>query len=313
MVRRFGRIWADLPFRGDRGLKIPRRVYRPYWRELDPFVRVEGLGWRGHRLVITGCRVRASVDITKRRHASKIVILRPAGRRRLPIVIPARSLRHPDATKWSGQDRYSYDWAGFRCEISSRWFRAGRRWLTGQWDCYVLVRGRGVWRPTRLHTPVRGPAERPEFLEVAPRIRFGARWAGKRLQVAVTRTPAVLHGCDQTASELRVDVDLDRLAAGGQAGAGPGPAEGRRHRASPGHRAPDGRREGAGARRDTAAPARRAARASRPATPARNGTCTSRPAARSGCGWRSRPGRPSTSTRPATRRSRWSGPGTATR
>ncbi len=67
------------PFRGDRSLKIPGRVYRPYWRELDPFVRVEGLGWRGHRLVITGCAFVPSVDITKRRHASKIVILRPAG------------------------------------------------------------------------------------------------------------------------------------------------------------------------------------------------------------------------------------------
>ena len=215
MVRRFGRLWADLPFRGDRGLKIPASVYRPYWRELDPYVRVEGLGWHGHRLVITGCAFVPSIDITKRRHTSKIIVLRPVGsRRRLPIVVPARSLRHPDATKWSGQDRYSYDWAGFRCEISSRWFRIGRRWLTGQWDCYILVRGRGAWRPARLHTPVRGPAERPEFLEAAPRIRFGARWAGRRLQLAVTRTPAVLSGCEHAGGELRIDVDVDRLPAG---------------------------------------------------------------------------------------------------
>ncbi len=209
VVRRFFRIRADLPFRADRRrLKIPGRVYRPHWRELDPYVRVESTGWNAGRLVITGCAFVPSIDITKRRHTSKIVILRPVGRRRLPIVVPARSLWHQDATRWSGQHRYSYDWAGFRCEISSRWFRVRRRWLTGAWDCFVLVRGRGVWRPARLHTAVRGPAERPDFLQVAPLIRFGARWAGPRLQVAVSGTPAVLLACEHAGSELVLDVDV---------------------------------------------------------------------------------------------------------
>jgi CDP-glycerol glycerophosphotransferase len=218
VVRSFGRLRADLPFRGDRSLGVPARVYRPYWRELDPFIRVEDLSWHGSRLVISGCAFVPSTDITKRRHTSKIVILRPVGRWQLPIVVPASSFRHPDATSWSGQDRYSYDWAGFRCEISSRWFRFGRHWLTGECDCYVLVRGRGVWRLARLHSPVAGPAERPEHLHVAPRIRLGARWDRRwRLQVAVTRTPAILHGCEHAGSELLIDVDADRLDAGAHA------------------------------------------------------------------------------------------------
>jgi CDP-glycerol glycerophosphotransferase len=212
VVRRFGRIRADLPFRADRRrLKIPARVYRPYWRELDPFIRIENISWHKQRLVITGCAFVPSIDIPRRRNASKIVILRPVGRRRLPIVVPARSLRHTEADTWSGQHRYHYEWAGFRCEISPRWFRLGRRWLTGEWDGYMLVRGHGVWRPARLHTPVRGPAERPEFLQVAPGIRFGAWWAGRRLRVGVTRTPAVLHGCEHTGRELVLEVDVDAL------------------------------------------------------------------------------------------------------
>ncbi len=143
VLRKHGRLRADLPFLGDRSAGVPIRVYRPYWRELDPFVRVEGLGWRGNRLVITGCAYVPSIDITKRRHTSKIVVLRPRSRRRPPVVLPARSFRHPDATAWSRQERYSYDWAGFECEISPRWFRAGSRWLTGDWDAYILVRGAG--------------------------------------------------------------------------------------------------------------------------------------------------------------------------
>jgi CDP-glycerol glycerophosphotransferase len=212
MVRSFGRIRADLPFRTERrSLKIPGRVYRPYWRELDPFVRIENIEWHKKRLVITGCAFVPSVDIPKRRNASKIIFLRPVSRRRLPVIIPARSLRHAEADAWSGQHRYHYDWAGFRCEISSRWFRVGRHWLTGEWAGYVLVRGHGIWRPARLHTPARGPAERPEFLQVAPGMRFGAWWSGRRLQVGVARTPAVLRECEHAGSELAIDVEVSRI------------------------------------------------------------------------------------------------------
>jgi CDP-glycerol glycerophosphotransferase len=209
VLRKHGRLRADLPFLGDRSANVPVRVYRPYWRELDPYVRVEGLNWRGNRLVVTGCAYVPSIDITKRRHTSKFVVLLPRAGRRPPIVLRARSVRHPDATAWSNQERYSYEWAGFECGISSRWFRVGKRWLTGDWDAFVLVRGRGVWRPARLHTPVSGPAERPEYLEVAPGMRFGAHWVGRQLHIGVIRTPAVLRGCDQRGGQLTVEVDVD--------------------------------------------------------------------------------------------------------
>ena len=209
VVRKFGRLRADLPFLGDAAAGIPGRVYRPYWRELDPFVRVDNLSWRGNRLVITGCAYVPSIDIPKRRYASKVVVLRPLGSRRPPVVIPARSFRHPEATSWSMQERYSYDWAGFECEISPRWFRVAGKWLTGDWDCFVLVRAHGVWRAARVHTPISGSAERPEFLEVAPGMRFGAHWVGRQLHVGIVRTPAMLRGCEQAGGQLAIDVDVD--------------------------------------------------------------------------------------------------------
>ena len=48
------------------------------------------LEWEGDKLVIDGCAFVPSVDITKRRHASKIVVLMPRNRRRPPIVLPAQ-------------------------------------------------------------------------------------------------------------------------------------------------------------------------------------------------------------------------------
>ncbi len=212
LVRRRGRLIADLPLRDDSRLRIPAKFFRPAWRELDPFVRVQAIGWSGGKLAIEGRGYIPSIDISKRRHSSKIVVLRPRNRRRPPIILPARSYLDPDATEQSGQARYSYDWAGFRCEISPRWFRFFGRWITGTWECYVLVRGRGVWRPARIHTPQPGRAERPEFRELAPGIRLRPKWEGRNLVVQLVRAPAVLaghaveHGHDGSASKIELDV-----------------------------------------------------------------------------------------------------------
>ena len=212
VVRERGRLRADLPFRSQDNM--PARLYRPHWRELSPFVRVEGVGWEGDRLVISGCAFVPSVDITRRRNSSKIVVLVPRRRGRLPVVVPARSARHPDAMTLSGQDRYAYDWAGFRCEISPGWLRTGTRWRAGDWDAYLLVRSRNVWRPSRLHSPAAGAAERPEPREVAPGVRVGAWWSGLQLRVRVELTPAVLHGASTVGDELLVEVDVTRPAPG---------------------------------------------------------------------------------------------------
>jgi CDP-glycerol glycerophosphotransferase len=217
VVRRFGMLRADLPFRTDKELKIPSRVYRPYWRDLDPFVQVDSVGWQRGNLVIAGLAYVPSIDISKRRYTNKIVVLRPRRRLRPPIVSLATSLRHPRATQLSGQERYDYAWAGFRCEISSRWFRVAGRWLTGDWDCFILVRGHGVWRPARLHSPGLGEAGRPGFLEPEPDLQVRPTWVGRQLHVGVLRTPARLAsftgGGDSIALEVSLDLPDDAAAA----------------------------------------------------------------------------------------------------
>ena len=226
VVREHGRLRADMPFRTDRALKIPGRIYHPHWRELDPFVRIDGVRWQRSSLVVSGCAFVPSVDISKRRYTSKIVLLRPRTPRRPPIVLPARSFRYrepevlmgADASALRGRQRYSYDWAGFRCVIPARLFRIGGRWLTGDWDCYILVRAHGVWRPARLHTPLPGPAERPESRQVAPGVRMGAWWVWRQLHVGVEPTPAVLHDCQQAGGELIVRADVARPAGGTSSG-----------------------------------------------------------------------------------------------
>jgi CDP-glycerol glycerophosphotransferase len=215
----WGPLQADLPFRKDSPVPVPARLFRPHWRDLDPYMQVDDIGWDRGRLLVTGRANVPSVDVDKRRHTAKIVLLLPAGRG-LPVVLPARSFLNPEATALSEQDRYNYDWSGFRFAVSPRWLRG-----TGEWRCYMLVRGRTVWRPTRVHTPAPGPAERPRPREVAPGLRFGARWAGLGLNVARWRLGALAAGHawvdpGQEAPDgpaVQIDVDLADAGAADRA------------------------------------------------------------------------------------------------
>jgi CDP-glycerol glycerophosphotransferase len=212
VVRRLGRLRADLPFRTDKTLKIPSHVYRPYWRDLDPFVQVESVRWDRGRLVIAGFAYVPSIDMSKRRYTSKIVVLRPRHRLRPPVISLATSHRSPRATVVSGQEAYDYTWAGFRCEISARWFRVAGRWLTGDWDCLILVRAHGVWRPARVHSPALGDAGRPGSLEPEPGVAVRPTWVGRHLHVGVIRTPARLAAFEHGTGGLALHVSLDAPA-----------------------------------------------------------------------------------------------------
>jgi CDP-glycerol glycerophosphotransferase len=201
LVRRRFRLEADLPFVRRKDLRLPRRVYRPHWRDLDPYMQVDDVAWDGNKLVVAGRANVPSIDVAKRRNTSKIVVLRPPGRRP-PRVLRARSFLHPEATALSEQERYNYDWSGFRFSVDSRRFRK-----PGTWQVYMLVRGRSVWRPARVHTPVPGAAERPVPRAVAPGLRFGARWAGLGLNLVTWRVSATVAAYTWDGDSLAIEIE----------------------------------------------------------------------------------------------------------
>ena len=204
LVRSRGRLVADLPFLHSLDLRLPRRVFRPHWRDLDPYMQVDDVAWHGAKVVVTGRANVPSIDVSRRRHTSKIVVLRGPGW--LPAVLRARSFLNPEATALSEQERYNYDWSGFRFAVNprSRRFRSA-----GTWQAYMLVRGRMVWRPARVHTPVPGAAERPAPREVAPGLRFGAKWAGLGLNFAVWRVPATVASYLPPSGGAPLTIDID--------------------------------------------------------------------------------------------------------
>ncbi|HEY1626937.1 MAG TPA: CDP-glycerol glycerophosphotransferase family protein [Streptosporangiaceae bacterium] len=203
LVRRGLRRQADLPFRKGRadGHRVPRRVFRPQWRELDPYVQVDDITWERGKLVVTGRANVPSINVSRRLNTSKVVVLRKSGRR-LPALVRARSFLNPEATALSEQERYNYDWSGFRFAVKPDRFAQ-----PGTWQAWMLVRGRTVWRPARVHTPVPGRADRPEPRDIAPGVRFGARWAGLGLDLVTWRMLAAVAGYSWDEAGLTLEID----------------------------------------------------------------------------------------------------------
>ena len=218
LVRSRGRLVADLPFRTVRipETRLPRRVFRPHWRDLDPYMQVDDVAWDGDALVVTGRANVPSINVAKRRNTSKIVVLYQRGRlrrrggggRRRPVLLRASSFLHPEATALSEQERYNYDWSGFRFAVPARRFDR-----PGTWQAWMLVRGRSVWRPARVHTPVPGPAERPSPREIAPGLRFGAKWAGLGLNLVTWRVAATVASYSWTGSGVVLEIAAPGVTA----------------------------------------------------------------------------------------------------
>jgi CDP-glycerol glycerophosphotransferase len=217
VVRERGRLRADLPFRNDARRAIPSSTYAVGWRELDPMIDVQTIDWRDGELVITGFAYVPSIDIRERWQTTKILVLLPLTKGRPPIIVPVTSRRDLEAKATSGQTRYDYDWAGFRCVINPKLLRLGGRrlngrWLTGSWDAFMLVRGRGTWRAVRVHSAAPSVAAGPVARQIAPGLRFGVRWAGLRLHVYLDRAPAELRGCELDGDELVIEADVRSAA-----------------------------------------------------------------------------------------------------
>ena len=63
IIRQHGRLLADLPFRKESPVPVPARVFRPHWRDLDPYMRVDDIGWADGALVVTGSASRKQYDL----------------------------------------------------------------------------------------------------------------------------------------------------------------------------------------------------------------------------------------------------------
>ena len=149
---------ADLPFRGEPELAVPRDVFL-LDHEIDLRGRVEGLRWEGHLLHVEGHAHLRLVDIDLAdADRLELTLVRGSDGRR--IALPVERVRRPDVTVRS-RDPYSYDWAGFRTVVDTRQLRDAQGWSPATWRLEATVTAGSVTRTRNLTATTPGGARHP--------------------------------------------------------------------------------------------------------------------------------------------------------
>ncbi|TDC71734.1 CDP-glycerol glycerophosphotransferase family protein [Actinomadura sp. GC306] len=203
VARRLWRYYAKYPFRRDRLLRIPRRVFR-LGEELAAKARLHEVTWRRGRLHITGHAYVAYVGTRFPWSSLKAIGVREMGSGRTRAV-PARTRLCPDADETSGDPHRTHRWSGFSCTVDPKRLRRGGRYVDGTWLVAAGVYGGGVLRRCALAAPASGSGAHPawryvdEDVRVIPLITRGTL----RLRVETVRARVTGHRMVDDAVEIR--------------------------------------------------------------------------------------------------------------
>ena len=150
-VRIRGAWYADHPFRTDRRLRIPQRLFRVD-KELDFSPGLSSVRWEDGRLRVEGWAYVAGVGAPtpSAQHVRLTALtqgrLRSVRLRVSGIRARASSVERPEPPLGAGGEPSDVSWAGFAAEVDPRRLRSAGRWRDHRWDLYITVRVGRVWR-----------------------------------------------------------------------------------------------------------------------------------------------------------------------
>ncbi|HEY5832741.1 bifunctional glycosyltransferase/CDP-glycerol:glycerophosphate glycerophosphotransferase [Streptomyces sp.] len=187
VVRRFRR-YAKYPFFKDPSVGVPKHVYR-LGQELALRTKVQSIGWEGDRLKISGHSYVSNLNVHKRHMSLKVIGLRNSRTKRT-LILPARTVRRPEATAGSGQGRYSYDWSGFELTLDTNRLKSKGQWAEGTWRFAIGNLSRGLLRRGALNPGAFGSGTHPPVHYVDAATRIVPLFVGGRLRLRVEKVKA---------------------------------------------------------------------------------------------------------------------------
>ncbi|MGW2343045.1 bifunctional glycosyltransferase/CDP-glycerol:glycerophosphate glycerophosphotransferase [Streptomyces sp. NPDC001661] len=206
-VRRRFRRYLDYPFLGDRSVGVPRDAYR-LSREFTMRSSLASAQWEDGKLRLTGRAYVRNLNIHKRHHTVKVLALRNKKLGRRPQLVRARTTYTPEATEYSNQSRYNYDWAGFAATVDPRRLKRGGKWVEGVWDVGVGTVSRGLYRRKGIIAGDNCTASHPAPFYVEKNTRVVPLFVDGSLKIRVERVR-----CRIEAHSLRGDhVELRGVA-----------------------------------------------------------------------------------------------------
>jgi CDP-glycerol glycerophosphotransferase len=199
-VRRGLRYYGDYPFRTDRALRVPRKVYR-LDQELNLRARVDDVWWEGETLHIEGIAYIALLDLPSARSGRlwlSLVASKGGASHRLPV----ERVRRRDVTAASKDSAYTYDWAGFRTSVDARELRAKGGWVADVWRLRATMLRAGVARRWWVTAASPGRARWPALLDVDDGVRIVPTSGSGTFAVEVDLAPAIVDSVQADGSAL---------------------------------------------------------------------------------------------------------------
>ncbi|GGX51079.1 bifunctional glycosyltransferase/CDP-glycerol:glycerophosphate glycerophosphotransferase [Streptomyces minutiscleroticus] len=138
------RKYASFPSLSDVDLELPKQALR-IDRDLELRAPLQSISWQQGKLLLSGSAWIDKIDLPSKQSSVKVLQLRKDKSRRR-LLLRAHNVQRPEITTDSGQDRYTYDWAGWEATLDPAKLRKGSEWQEGTWHVGIGVYASGLVR-----------------------------------------------------------------------------------------------------------------------------------------------------------------------
>lgn len=181
--RRFHR-YLNYPYLGDRSIGLDKSAYR-----LDKELSLHGslirAAWDDNdHLTLEGSAYVRFINVHKRHMSMKAIALRNKKQGRV-VVAKAKTTYYPQATEYSNQNRYCYDWSGFQVSFDTSRLKRKGEWVGGTWDVAAGVLSRGLFRYKGIARGGAGSAANPPYRYVDKNVRVVPLFLQGKLKLRV--------------------------------------------------------------------------------------------------------------------------------
>lgn len=181
--RRFHR-YLNYPYLGDRSIGLDKSAYR-LDKELSLHGSLSSAHWDdADHLTLEGSAYVRFINVHKRHMSMKAIALRNKKQGRV-VVAKAKSTYYPQATEYSQQNRYCYDWSGFQVRFDVSRLKRKGEWVEGTWDVAAGVLSRGLFRYKGIARGGAGSAANPPYRYVDKNIRVVPLFLQGKLKLRV--------------------------------------------------------------------------------------------------------------------------------
>ncbi|CAM5324470.1 hypothetical protein GCM10010329_39110 [Streptomyces spiroverticillatus] len=178
-------------------------------RRIDPDLELKAplqeISWEGGRLRMLGHAWIDNIDQATKHSAVKVLQLKKGGSRRRSV-LPLRNVHCPEATTYSGQKQYNYDWAGWEVFLDpAKLAGRGGVWQEGVWHVGLGLASAGLVRKRAVHASGPVAAAHPPYKWLSEDFRLVPSVEKTSLKLRVEKVRALVTGHRAVDGDIEIE------------------------------------------------------------------------------------------------------------